>query len=323
LYSYLKNKTPFHIIYFWLGKYSTADEKGSAALLAKELSDSLGGKASQVRVVQGKEPLHFRLLFKGGLVIHSGGGASGFKNIKSSDSFDTDGVALFRLHGTNANDTVALQVAEVASSLNSQDVFVLVNSTHVYVWCGTYSNESEATVGAAVAAKLAGGYLNKSGREVVKVAEGEEPAELWSALGGKDEYAAEAPVSPQHHNREARLFAASTASGTFDVEEIFQFSQTDMNDEDVFILDVYSQVFVWIGSQSTEEEKGKSLALAGTFMTEADDGRDPDAAVVVVAASNEPHIFTRYFVDWDDKYFSSAIFKDPYQQRLQQINAAK
>jgi hypothetical protein len=34
----------------------------------------------QVRVVQGKEPAHFRALFKGKLVVHQGGIASGFKN---------------------------------------------------------------------------------------------------------------------------------------------------------------------------------------------------------------------------------------------------
>lgn len=39
----------------------------------------------QVRVVQGKEPAHFRQLFKGKMVVHSGGKASGFKNRSEED----------------------------------------------------------------------------------------------------------------------------------------------------------------------------------------------------------------------------------------------
>jgi hypothetical protein len=35
----------------------------------------------QVRVVESKEPAHFRSVFKGRLVIHTGGVASGFKNV--------------------------------------------------------------------------------------------------------------------------------------------------------------------------------------------------------------------------------------------------
>jgi hypothetical protein len=48
----------------------------------------------QVRVVQGKEPVHFRSLFKGAMLIHEGGKASGFKNSTEEDKYDDDGVSL-------------------------------------------------------------------------------------------------------------------------------------------------------------------------------------------------------------------------------------
>lgn len=56
---------------------TTARQIGASALLAKELDDSMGGAPVQVRVVQGKEPAHFRQLFKGTMIIHAGGKASG------------------------------------------------------------------------------------------------------------------------------------------------------------------------------------------------------------------------------------------------------
>ena len=49
LFEYEENDVIKWIIYFWQGKDSTADEKGSSALLATELDDSLGGAPVQVR----------------------------------------------------------------------------------------------------------------------------------------------------------------------------------------------------------------------------------------------------------------------------------
>lgn len=46
------------------------------------------------------------------------------------------------------------------------------------------------------------------------------------------------------------------------------FDQTDLNDEDVFLLDTFTQLFVWIGSSSTQEEKDKSIAAAHKFVAE-------------------------------------------------------
>jgi Gelsolin repeat len=38
--------------------------------------------------------------------------------------------------------------------------------------------------------------------------------------------------------------------------------------EDVFLLDTYTQVFLWVGEGSTEEEKGKGLIFAKKFIKE-------------------------------------------------------
>lgn len=54
-----------------------------------------------------------RSLFHGKLVVHSGGGASGFKNVTDGDSYDTDGVCLFHVKGTRADNTYGVQVCLV------------------------------------------------------------------------------------------------------------------------------------------------------------------------------------------------------------------
>jgi hypothetical protein len=312
-YTYLQNRVEKYIIYFWLGDKSTQDEKGSAALLAKDMDDNTtGGAAVQVRVTQGKEPAHFRQLFKGNFIVHSGGKASGFKNVNAEDDFDTDGVALFHVRGTNLLNTFGMQVAELASSLNSTDCFCLVTPATVFLWHGQHSNQAEIDTANNISLILAGTFLDQAGREVVDVPEGSESEEFWGFLGGKGEYAQFAAGEPSP--KDPRLFSCSTATGSFKVEEVFQFEQEDLLDEDVFILDTYSQLFIWVGSGSTQEEKDKCLIVAAQFIENADDGRSPDIPVIRVEANNEPMMFTLFFQGWD--FGEKKPYVDPFANKI-------
>ena len=153
------------------------------------------------------------------MIIHSGGRASGFKNIASNDSLDIDGVALFHVRGTQAINTIAVQVPEVASSLNSEDTFVLVTPSTVYSWNGTAANASEIAAAQSYAVLLAADYLGHSGRTCVPVSEGAEPDEFWDTLGGKSLYSSTSECV-ENAPREPRLFSASTATGKFEVIEV-------------------------------------------------------------------------------------------------------
>lgn len=323
LYTYKKGNSEEYIIYFWLGNDSTADERGAAALLTVELDDSMGGKPVQVRVTQGKEPAHFRQLFKGNMIIYKGGHSSGFSGSvseKTRQELQAD-VALFHIRGTNSLNTVALEVNATASSLNSEDCFVLVTPSNVFTWHGLGANNDEITVATNISAKLAGSYKGASGREIVDVKEGSEPDSFWEALGGKAEYASMSPGEAPP--RDPRLFSASTAAGKFVVEEIENYDQSDLNDEDVFLLDTYTQIFVWVGTQSTLQEKDKSLEFAQKYASEANDGRDPDLPIIMIKAGEEPSMFSCYFHGWDPEYHAKHAFKDPYQAKLEALAKSK
>lgn len=270
-------------------------------------------------MTQGKEPAHFRQLFKGRTIIYKGGNASGFA--KASPAAPQEDNALFHIRGTNALNTVALQVTTAAASLNSEDSFVLVTNEAAYVWQGHGANADELTVATNVATILAGKYKGKGGRLVSALKEGGEPADFWEALGGKTEYASSSPGEAAP--RDPRLFSASTATGSFKVEEIDSFDQSDLNDEDVFLLDTYTSLFVWIGSQSSTTEKEKAVEFAQRYIAEANDGRDTDMPVIKVTAGQEPAMFAQHFLGWDAEYTKKRVFVDPYQARLDALAAAK
>lgn len=55
-------------IHYWLGKDSSQDEQGAAAIYTTQMDDFLKGRAVQHREVQGNESEAFRGYFKQGLV---------------------------------------------------------------------------------------------------------------------------------------------------------------------------------------------------------------------------------------------------------------
>ena len=223
------------------------------------------------------------------MVIHSGGKASAPKNAADSDSYDDDGVSLYHVRGTDEENTRAVQVEEKAASLNAGDCFVLLTPGTMYVWKGGGANETELATAQTVATSLAG----RRGTE--NVAEGEEPEGFWTPLGGKAEYptAKELPEP----SREPLLFACSNATGTFEVEPIFDFSQADLEEEDVYLLDCFTTVFIWIGSAANETEKTSALETAKVYVQAQ--GYSEDTAICQVTSGNEPGLVTCNFLGWD------------------------
>jgi len=320
LYTYQKGGSVQYILYYWLGKDSTPDEKGAAALLVIALDESLGGKPVQVRVTQGKEPAHFRQLFLGKMIIYEGGHVSGYSRGADRPAVKQPDRALFHVRGSSPLNTVAVGVKTVAASLNSEDCFVMVNPSEVIAWNGLGSTPNEQSFALSTATTLAGTYKGSSGRLVKVIHEGFEEKTFWEDLGGRTEYASMSPgESPP---KDARLFSASNATGRFKIEEVDNFVQSDLNDEDVFLLCTFTQLFVWIGSQSNQNEKEEALKVAERFMAEVDDGRDPDIPIIRITAGQEPIIFSCHFLDWDSEYFTKSAFLDPYQAKLQALALA-
>jgi hypothetical protein len=296
-YTYLVNGKENYIIYFWQGLESSQDEKGASALWAVKKDDELGGAAVQVRVVQNKEPPHFYVMFKGKMVVHAGGKASGFKNAGDTDSYDTDGTRLFQVRGTTKENVRAIQVTEKADFLNSGDAFILESPKGNWLWFGKGCTGDEREA----AKEIAKIVLTK---ECEILMEGSEPAGFWEALGGKVDYPDHAAVSDENFH-EPRLFQCSNATGNFEVEEIFDFDQEDLIPEDVMLLDTYNEVFVWVGEEANAVEKKESLKTAMAYVESDTSGRTLDDTVLLqIKQGCEPPNFTCHFFAWNPKKWS-------------------
>jgi len=226
------------------------------------------------------------------------------KNEKNT--IDVSATALYHIRGTNDLNTRAVQVPENAASLNSNDVFVLLTADTMHVWNGKGANDDERKCGQNIAKLLQGK------RKLNSVDEQKEPSQFWDALGGKTEYASEGYL--YEGAREPRLFQCSNASGSFTVEEIFNFTQEDLDQNDIFLLDTFNEVYVWVGDKSNDTEKKMSFQTAIEYVEKSDDGRSKDTPIIKVVAGHEPKLFTCHFLGWDP--VRAAAKEDPAEAKL-------
>jgi hypothetical protein len=164
---------------------------------------------------------------------------------------------------------------------------------------------------AAVASALAP-LFKLGGAAVTTVEENAEPAPFWEALGGKADYpACVEGRPPAEAPRLFQLCDAAAGGNGVRVEEIFSFSQDDLCDDDVMLLDAGNAVFLWVGRGATANEKQEADALAQRYVASAAaaDGRDKDTPVIKVQAGCEPGNFTAHFRGWDTK--QAAAYQDP------------
>ncbi|XP_014292137.1 gelsolin, cytoplasmic isoform X1 [Halyomorpha halys] len=293
-YSYDTPTGRKHVIYYWQGKDSTNDEKAVAALEAVRLDNEVGGKAIQVRVEQGNEPSHFLKIFHGNMIALQGGIKSGFRNVNDSDSYDTDGVRLFQVSGSCEDDIKVIQVPEVTASLNTNDVFLLEIPSKAYLWVGSGCNHAEEAIGQKVKTKMC------ADKELIVLKEGEEPSDFWEKLGGKGLYTTELEAPATH--LQTRLFHCYMNSyGRIKIEEIPNYTQEDMNIDDVMILDAGDAIYVWIGNDASTEEKSNAYELVKTYLKNK---KRTENAVITIKQGKEPQHFLNFFETWDDEYWT-------------------
>lgn len=78
----------------------------------------------------------------------------------------------------------------------------------------------------------------------IEIEECNEPDDFWECLGGKCDYASGSELANIVNQRPPRLFQMSNASGVFAVEEIYNFNQDDLIEDDIMLLDIGNKVSI-------------------------------------------------------------------------------
>ncbi|KAH6821810.1 actin filament bundling protein, partial [Perilla frutescens var. hirtella] len=166
----LKSGALRHDIHYWLGKDTSQDEAGTAAIKTVELDAALSGRAVQYREVQGHETEKFLSYFKPCIIPQQGGISSGFKHVKDEEHQNR------------------LYVPFARSSLNHDDIFVLDTKSKIFQFNGSNSSIQERAKALEVVQYIKDTYHDGK-CEIAAVEDGKLMAdaatgEFWSIFGG-------------------------------------------------------------------------------------------------------------------------------------------
>ncbi|XP_075880593.1 advillin [Nelusetta ayraudi] len=304
LYTYLVHSRKCYLLYIWQGRHATQDEVAASAFQAVHLDQQHGGEPVQVRLTMGKEPRHFMSIFKGKMVIFEGGTS------RKGSTDPEPPIRLFQIHGSDPSNTKAIEVPALATSLNSNDVFLLKNQSGIYLWCGKGSSGDERAM-----AKELSSVIAKRGSEEI-VAEGQEPIEFWELLGGKAPYANSKRLQLAVLDHQPRLFECSNKTGHFIVTEVTHFTQDDLSEDDIMLLDTWDQVFLWIGKEANEVEHREAVVTSREYLHTHPGDRDPDTPIILIKQGFEPPTFTGWFTAWDSTKWSEGKSYEELKRQL-------
>ncbi|CAH8358418.1 unnamed protein product [Eruca vesicaria subsp. sativa] len=280
-------------IHFWIGKDTSQDEAGTAAVKTVELDAVLGGRAVQHREIQGHESDKFLSYFKPCIIPLEGGVASGFKT-PEEEVFET------RLYTCKGKRAVHLkQVPFARSSLNHDDVFILDTKEKIYQFNGANSNIQERAKALEVVQYLKDKY-HEGTCDVAIVDDGKldtesDSGEFWVLFGGF------APIGRKVANDDD-IIPESTPPKLYSIidgqmEPIDgDLTKSMLENTKCYLLDCGAEVFIWVGRVTQVDERKAASQSAEEYL--ASENRPKATRVTRVIQGYESHSFKSNFDSW-------------------------
>lgn len=280
-------------IHFWLGKDTSQDEAGTAAIKTVELDAVLGGRAVQYREPQGHESDKFLSYFKPCIIPLEGGVASGFKETEEEE-FQT------RLYTCKGKRAVRLkQVPFSRSTLNHDDVFILDTKDKIFQFNGANSNIQERAKALEVIQFLKDKY-HEGTCDVAIVDDGKlqaegDSGEFWVIFGGF------APIGKKVASEDDVVLERTPPKLYCIVEgqvkEVDgELSKSLLENNKCYLLDCGSEVFVWVGRVTQVEERKAAMQTAEEFIVS--ENRPKSTRVTRLIQGYETHSFKSNFESW-------------------------
>eukprot|EP01018_Ginkgo_biloba_P036884 Gb_31397 [translate_table: standard] len=280
-------------IHFWLGKDTSQDEAGTAAIKTVELDAALGGRAVQYRELQGHESDKFLSYFKPCIIPLEGGVASGFKTPETI-KFEP------RLYVCKGKRVVRVkQVPFARSSLNHDDVFLLDTESKIYQFNGANSNIQERAKSLEVVQYLKDKYhegkcaiaVIDDGRLVAEADSGE----FWGLFGGF------APISKKSGGEDDSHMAVTPGNLYSIVDGQLKsiegpLSKGMLESNKCYLLDCGGEIYVWVGRVTQLEERKAASSAAEDFISSQK--RSKHTHITRVIQGFETYPFKSKFDSW-------------------------
>lgn len=252
-------------LHFWIGKYSTQDEYGTAAYKTVELDTFHNDKPVQHREVQGHESPLFETYFPAGINYLKGGADSGFRHVKPEEYKSR----LFQFVGTTYKNTQIKEVGLYKQSLNAEDVFVLDKGLTIIQINTPNCDKDEKVKAMHHCLKLKD---ERCGRPKIITLDSDPMgnSQVSETLADKSKPKAEV-VPPGPHTK--ALMKVSDEGGKAKMTPVEcggVIDQEMLDPNDVFILDLEKVVYIWVGDNASSEEKKNGMSYGHSYVAGTD-----------------------------------------------------
>ncbi|XP_006901250.1 PREDICTED: protein flightless-1 homolog isoform X2 [Elephantulus edwardii] len=296
-------------IYYWIGGEATLDKKACSAIHAVNLRNYLGAECRTLREEMGDESEEFLQVFDNDISYIEGGTVSGFYTVEDMHYV----TRMYRVYGKK---NIKLEPVPLkGASLDPRFVFLLDQGLDIYVWRG-----AQATLGSTTKARLFAEKINKNERkgkaEIMLFIQGQEPPEFWEVLGGEPSEIKK-HVPDNFRPPSPKLYKVGLGLGYLELPQInyklsiehktrpkvelmpgMRLLQSLLDTHSVYILDCWSDVFIWLGRKSPRLVRAAALKLGQELCGMLH--RPRHAAVSRSLEGTEAQVFKAKFKNWDD-----------------------
>ncbi|XP_066923102.1 gelsolin-like protein 1 [Clytia hemisphaerica] len=276
-------------LHFWIGKYSTQDEYGTAAYKTVELDTFHNDKPVQHREVQGHESSLFKTYFET-ITLMKGGAATGFRHVKPTEYKPR----LFQVVGERKKIDV-LEIPMKKGNVNSDDVFIFDLGLQIYQLNGSNANKDEKFRATQYVQKIKSERGGKAKLEVLEEGDTASDHEIFKSLKdgvSRNSVKRRAPPPPTQKG----MYKLSDASGKLQFSTIStgSLNKSGLDTKDVFLVDGGSHLYVWVGNSASRAERQNGMVFATKFLQ---DKKNPLCPVTVMneKKANKNQVFQALF----------------------------
>jgi gelsolin len=268
-----------HDLHFWIGKYSTQDEYGTAAYKTVELDTFLDDKPIQHREVQGHESKMFKTYFEN-FTLLKGGADTGFRRVLP----ETYPTRLLRVKKEGRRINLE-EIPAKKGNLTSDDVFIIDLGNKICQYNGSECSHDEKFKAATKISEI----RSSRGKVTLDTLEENSTSPDHPAIMALKEGASKHkdPIEG-----ERKMFIVSDEDGSLDMDECDGFSKDLLKSTDVFVINTGDHVYCWVGKEASIDERRNALSYASNYLNKTD---TPWLPISVIAEGKENKAFKDAF----------------------------
>ncbi|XP_021379587.1 advillin-like isoform X2 [Mizuhopecten yessoensis] len=295
------------VIYYWMGSKSPESVQQKTIDLVLDMNKAIGYKCVLVRVLDEKEPPHFMSTIQNSIIVY--------------DEDLQDKPSDRQMYCIRELDNGSMRVQQVPASsewLNTSASFVLTTPSACFLWYGKKSGGHEREY-----AKNLLGFLNPSRMYTFDiVTEGKEGNAFWHMMGPEIEHPKEFSQDKLERRPPRMVICHLDQGSQYKFQDIDNFTQQDLADANMFILDTFDLVYLWTGSTVNDAIRSQAYTIVKAYMQRDPAGRTFDTVRVwMTSQQDESETFTKYFRQWSTNGYCGQDKYDLARKRIRQENA--